>query len=250
MNELATPRGTLRIRATDGAYIARVHGDDGYPEDLILGGKAIVERVARANHPAVSGLQIVRCDETMLDVIHPSRGPSTQVSALETIGAILRPVADIGDGLAAIASLDGDPIACGPFSPRLFVRDPIGGRLLCPGLWGAAYDFDKRLKGTLVVPFIESRESVLGIPRSEQTETFYLAHALFVLLAARDPFGPSGLEYLRAVCESSGTELASLRPDFPVALSDLVTAALSPDPSARPTLAELAGHLRTIADTL
>lgn len=238
MPEIQSPRGSLRLTPRPEGLAAVFRCED--PEWLQRASETI-DFVASLRHPSLPEmLGVVRHD----DRIELSFSLHLDSAPVQASGEGVAAVADIADGLAAIASASND-FPCGPLEPALLVRAPNGrGQLVAPCLWGLAYALDHGTTGAMMTMrhFIESPESLRG-RRSAKTETFYLAHALFRVLAGRHPF-PFQDDYFNALLEGRCLSLATLRPDLPPRLVDAVMLGLSNLPDARPTPAEFAATLR------
>jgi eukaryotic-like serine/threonine-protein kinase len=92
-----------------------------------------------------------------------------------------------------------------------------------------------------------SPERLAGDPATEAADVWAVGVMLWESLSGRHPFwNTSMLETARAI-EAGAPSLATLRPDLPKQLIQLVDRALSPSPSRRPSAADLAGALRGAA---
>jgi len=92
-----------------------------------------------------------------------------------------------------------------------------------------------------------SPERLAGDEATDAADVWAVGVMLWEALAGRHPFWhTSMLETARAI-ESGAPSLATLRPDLPRQLVQLVDRALAPSPSRRPSAADLAGALRGAA---
>jgi hypothetical protein len=92
-----------------------------------------------------------------------------------------------------------------------------------------------------------SPERLAGDDATEAADVWAVGVMLWESLSGRHPFWhTSMLETARAI-EAGAASLATLRPDLPKQLIQLVDRALSPSPSRRPSAADLAGALRGAA---
>jgi eukaryotic-like serine/threonine-protein kinase len=93
-----------------------------------------------------------------------------------------------------------------------------------------------------------SPERLAGDEATEASDVWAVGVMLWEALAGRHPFWQTSmLETARAI-EAGAPSLATLRPDLPGRLVQLVDRALSPSPARRPSAAELAGALRGAAE--
>jgi hypothetical protein len=92
-----------------------------------------------------------------------------------------------------------------------------------------------------------SPERLAGDPATEAADVWAVGVMLWESLSGRHPFwNASMLETARAI-EAGAPSLATLRPDLPRELIQLVDRALAPSPVRRPSAADLAGALRGAA---
>jgi hypothetical protein len=205
--------------------------------------------VRGCRHPALAETESIESGDGTLDVFY--RLPDGARPLASEWRATTRAFADVAVGIAAVAGLRGDRIACGPLAPRLVFDAPgIGGVLVAAGLWAHAYEHDASLRGATMTMrhFIRSPEHLGRGEPGERTETFFLAYALFMALTHDEPFPTKeSVKNLAALRDGPPAHLLDRRPDIAPDLTDLLDLALSSDPSVRPRPAELATRLRRIA---
>lgn len=96
-----------------------------------------------------------------------------------------------------------------------------------------------------------SPEQVLGLPVTQASDIFSLGTTLWEHLTCRPLFRASSpIETALRVASHAAVPPSSLRESIPPALDELVLACLSAEPDARPTAAEVALRLDTIAQEL
>src|SRR5205823_5597769 len=136
-----------------------------------------------------------------------------------------------------LSSLPG-PVRGGPIPPGLVMRDDEGSQLIAAGLWPIAYDLDRTRRAQMSPRhFVESPETLAGLPISEKTDSYHLAYVTFQLLTDHEPFPTEHGEgaYSQAVIEGKSHSLQLLRMDLPLELAAILQRALAQDPSQRPT---------------
>jgi len=92
-----------------------------------------------------------------------------------------------------------------------------------------------------------SPERLAGEEATEAADVWAVGVMLWEALAGRHPFWQTSMLDTARAIEAGAPSLASLRPDLPKRLVQLVDRCLSLGPSRRPTAAELAGSLRGAA---
>jgi hypothetical protein len=214
---------------------------------------ASVERARETRHPALAQIEDAFLENGALVVTYRVRSGASPLGATSTPARVVRTVADIADGVGALTSSREEPLRLGPFSPKLFWHDELGGQLIASPLWRSASEWDRTVRGRTmaVLHFIISPEDLARGAWGPQTETFFLAYALFELLTGREPF-PHGseFEYMNVVRNGASTRLRALRADVSIELEQIVSAALAPELHARPHPVDLARALRAAARQL
>jgi hypothetical protein len=229
-----SPRGSVEIEVDAVAGSARATID--MPTDWSEPTLATVERVAALTSPYLPVT-------TVGDVTHYEVGePLKEIEVGWRIDApVARAiVADVCDAAAACHDMTGEPILIGPFDRRLvWLRANGRAVVFGAGLSHAAYAIDQAKRGAMMTSrhFRMSPEEVTGRPIGPASDVYFAAYLLVELITNAEPYPIDELTtYLEAV--SSG------HPDVPEDLPPEVARAFDPDPSARPTLAELAAALR------
>jgi hypothetical protein len=140
----------------------------------------------------------------------------------------------------AIAVCHGGEILVGPLLRELIWHPVATGvsTIIGAGLTRVVLAYEAGLRGAAMTTrhFRSSPEQIAGRAATPHTDVFYLAHFGCELATGREPFPTaSALDYMRAVTDG--------RADVPADLPREVAAALTPDPTARPSL-------RTLRDAL
>ncbi len=105
--------------------------------------------------------------------------------------------------------------------------------------------------GVAGTPLFMSPEALLGRESTASTDIFSVGVTLFVALAGIPPHGPpakSPFEQAIRQVNHAPTPLASVRPDLPIEVTQIVMATLARDPQNRPSLAELRETLHRSAE--
>jgi hypothetical protein len=161
-------------------------------------------------------------------------------------GAAVEAVAQVLDGLAHAHARGIVHRDVKPSNVLLADGDEVSVRLLDFGL--AMMDETETLTATGDVPgtlaYI-SPERLAGQPATLASDVWSAGVMLWEALAGGHPFWkPSLLESARAI-EAGAPPLATVRPDLPKQLAEVVDRALALDPRRRPTAVRLAEMLRT-----
>jgi serine/threonine protein kinase len=96
--------------------------------------------------------------------------------------------------------------------------------------------------GIAGTPLYMSPEALLGRPTEAPSDVFSVGVTLFVMLGGEPPYGPpakSPFEQAIRQVNTSPTSLATLRPDLPREVVQIVMSTLARDPDHRPFLGEL-----------
>jgi FHA domain len=229
-----SPRGSVEIEVDAAAGSARATID--MPTDWGEPTLATVERVAAITSPYLPMTTVG--DVTRYEVGEPLK--EIEVGWCIDPAVACEIVADVCDAAAACHDAGGEPILIGPFDRRLVWRRANGRAVvLGAGLSRAAYKLDQAKRGAMMTMrhFRMSPEEVMGRPTGPASDVFFAAYLLVELITNREPFPIDELTtYLEAVRNG--------HPDVPDDLPAEVTRAFEPDPTARPTMAELAAALR------
>jgi len=152
-------------------------------------------------------------------------------------------VADVCDAAAACHRASGDPILVGPFERELVWRGRANGRafLFGAGLARRGYSYDRNARGAMMTSRhyrISPEEINAGHAVSTATDVYFAAYFLVELISNAEPF-PTGetFAYLNAVKHG--------HPEVPAGLPPEVARAFDLDPTARPSMTELAEALRS-----
>lgn len=229
--QFVTPRASLAFRMKGSHVVARFVSADAEERQRM---PALVQHLAKIRHSALA--PIIDCSfvNDAMEVVYALRPNATEVTDRKRIVDILLMVSDVADAVGTIASIDR-ALSCGPFPPGAFVRDEEGGQLVGMGLWAAAYGIDARLPGP-PCHLVVCPEMLRGEPRTINTETYWLAYALYELLCAHEPFPIEDEEAYRvAVRDGTSLSLQLLRMDLPLELETILKRAMSPNVEARPT---------------
>lgn len=121
--------------------------------------------------------------------------------------------------------------------------------------FGCAHLSDgERSRSGLIIgsPVYMAPEQLAGVPLDGRCDLYALGVVLFQLLTGRLPFDSSSLGHLLTqIATQPPPALASLRPDLPPLLSDIVARAMAKDPAHRQAdAAKFARELRAVAITV
>lgn len=229
-----SPRGSVEIEVEATAGSARATID--MPTDWSEPTLATIERVAAITSPYLPVTTVG--DVTRYEVGEPLKEIELGWRIDPPVARAI--VADVCDAIAACHAVAGEPILIGPFDRRLvWLRANGHAVVFGAGLTRAAYAIDQAKRGAMMTNrhFRMSPEEVTGRPTGTASDVYFAAYFLVELITNAEPYPIDEFTtYLEAV--SSG------HPDVPDGLPPEVTRAFDPDPSARPTLGELAAALR------
>ncbi|MEO8841922.1 MAG: serine/threonine-protein kinase [Kofleriaceae bacterium] len=229
-----SPRGSVEIEvdATAGTARATIDMPTEWSEPMF----ATVERVAAITSPYLPATTVG--DVTRYEVGEPLKEIEVGWCIEPAVARAI--VADVCDAAAACHEVGGELILIGPFDRRLVWRRADGRALVFgAGLSRAAYQLDQAKRGAMMTMrhFRMSPEEVMGRPTGPASDVYFAAYLLVELITNHEPYPIEEFTtYLEAVRNG--------HPDVPDDLPAEVTRAFEPDPSARPTLGELAAALR------
>jgi hypothetical protein len=148
--------------------------------------------------------------------------------------------ADMCDAAAACHDAGPSHSVIGPFERGLVWRKPDGRAVLFgAGLARAMHEREQNVRGHMMTPrhFRLSPEECNGWPTGPATDVFYAAYFAVELVLGYEPY-PTGelVTYMDHIVKGM-VELPDLPPS-------VLVRAFSPEPSSRPTLAQLASALR------
>lgn len=217
---------------------------------------------ARLNHPGIVTLYELGNEHGVAYLVSELvRGPNLREFA--ATGRLTdRDLAEIGSELcAALAHAHSKGVIHRDLKPdNVLIRERRGRRVRRGGERAMLADFGiaavadeptltatGQVVGTLA--YMAPEQATGGIAGPE-ADVYSLALSLYELWAGENPVaGPTPAATARRI----GTDLPSLaeaRPELPATLHDALDAALSPDPSARPSVAELQLALESLAGSL
>lgn len=231
--QVSTPCGALALRKRGNHMVARLSADRPWLDQARL----TTQWLASVTHTGLP--PIVDCafvDDT-LEVVYAPRPTLEPLTDRTQVVPMLLAVADLADVVGMLSALP-DPVRCGPVPPVLVMRDEQGTQLIGAGLWANAYELDRTRRATMSPRhFIESPESLAGLPITEKTDCYHLAYVTYQLLTDHEPFPTERGEsdYQQAVIEGRSHSLQLLRMDLPLELAGILKRGLALDPNQRPT---------------
>ena len=212
---------------------------------------------ARLNHPGIVTLYELGEHERSAVLVSELVEGGTLAELTRAGGLADRDIAELGAGLCeALAHAHARGVVHRDLKPSniLVCRDEALGRRAKLLDFGIARLIDQEaltdtgaVYGTLAYMSPEQAE---GEEAGSESDVYSLALTLYECWAAHNPVtGASAAETARRIGEPVA-ELTEARPDLPPELAELLSRALGPDPSTRPSPDELAAELDLIAPRL
>ena len=199
------------------------------------------QTLAKLNHPNVATVYDVgEHDGQRFLAMELATGTLRDwLAARRPVEQVVAMLAAAGDGLVA-AHRAG--VVHRDFKPEnVLVGDDERPRVSDFGLARRIGEGDGRVAGT---PVYMAPEQIAGAPADAQADTFAFAVTLYESLYGQHPFAGATMAELAAAVRSGAVRGAPASRSAPAWLHRIVVAALTAEPAARPTLADVLARLR------
>jgi hypothetical protein len=194
--------------------------------------------VAEFRHPAIARVLSVVERDGLLVVEYEVRSAAEPMRWETPWPEVVRVFADVADGLYLALHAVGH-VRAGPLNWRTILTDEHGGQLVAFPFLGVASQWESvtlRCPSGLARVDVVAPEQLNARPESDRTHTFFLAHALYELLAGRRPFGTRREDAFGYLTDLRDGRVLPLPRELPSVLSTVIVRALGCVPDERPGL--------------